>query len=49
VGREAMAAIIMLQHACEEERLTPELARLLGALLWRERRPEIGGCGGWGK
>jgi hypothetical protein len=37
VHREAMAALILFQHACEEERLTVELARRLAALLERER------------
>jgi tetratricopeptide (TPR) repeat protein len=37
VHREAMAALIMFQHACEEERLTVELARHLAAFLQRER------------
>jgi tetratricopeptide (TPR) repeat protein len=38
VHREAMAALLLFQHACEEERLTAELARQLAALLVRERR-----------
>lgn len=37
VHREAMAALILFQHACQEERLTVELARRLAALLERER------------
>ena len=37
VHREAMAALLLFQHACEEERLTVELARQLAALLERER------------
>jgi hypothetical protein len=38
VHREAMAALLLFQHACQEERLTVELARQLAALLVRERR-----------
>ncbi|MBV8202520.1 MAG: hypothetical protein JOZ15_18025 [Acidobacteria bacterium] len=43
VHREAMAALLLFQHACEEERLTVELARQLAALLERERprRPMV--------
>jgi tetratricopeptide (TPR) repeat protein len=37
VHREAMAALLLFQHACDEERLTVELARQLAALLERER------------
>jgi tetratricopeptide (TPR) repeat protein len=37
VHREAMAALLMFQHACEEERLTVELARHLATFLQRER------------
>jgi hypothetical protein len=37
VHREAMAALLLFQHACEEERLTVELARQLAAFLVRER------------
>jgi tetratricopeptide (TPR) repeat protein len=37
VHREAMAALLLFQHACEEERLTVELARQLSSLLERER------------
>jgi tetratricopeptide (TPR) repeat protein len=37
VHREAMAALLLFQHACQEERLTVELARQLAALLKRER------------
>jgi tetratricopeptide (TPR) repeat protein len=37
VHREAMAALLLFQHACEEERLTVELARQLASLLERER------------
>jgi tetratricopeptide (TPR) repeat protein len=37
VHREAMAALLLFQHACEEERLTVELARQLASLLARER------------
>lgn len=46
VHREAMAALLLFQHACEEERLTVELARQLAALLVRERhRPALTGHG----
>jgi tetratricopeptide (TPR) repeat protein len=38
VHREAMAALLLFQHACQEERLTVELARQLAALLERERQ-----------
>jgi tetratricopeptide (TPR) repeat protein len=38
VHREAMAALIMFQNACEEERLTVKLARHLAAFLQRERK-----------
>ncbi len=38
VHREAMAALIMFQNACEEERLTVELARHLARFLERERK-----------
>jgi tetratricopeptide (TPR) repeat protein len=38
VHREAMAALLLFQHACQEERLTVELARQLAALLQRERQ-----------
>lgn len=38
VHREAMAALIMFQNACEEERLTVTLARHLAAFLQRERK-----------
>jgi tetratricopeptide (TPR) repeat protein len=37
VHREAIAALLLFQHACQEERLTVELARQLAALLERER------------
>jgi tetratricopeptide (TPR) repeat protein len=37
VHREAMAALLLFQHACEDERLTVELARQLASLLARER------------
>jgi tetratricopeptide (TPR) repeat protein len=39
VHREAMAALLLFQHAAEEDRLTVELARHLGTFLARERRP----------
>jgi tetratricopeptide (TPR) repeat protein len=39
IHREAMAALLMFQGACEEERLTVELARQLADFLQRERRP----------
>jgi tetratricopeptide (TPR) repeat protein len=38
VSREAMAALLMFQHAAQEEKLTVELARQLAAFLKRERR-----------
>ncbi|HEX5760698.1 MAG TPA: hypothetical protein VF121_16035 [Thermoanaerobaculia bacterium] len=38
VHREAMAALLMFQHAAEEETLTLELARHLADFLKRERR-----------
>ncbi|HVT59801.1 MAG TPA: hypothetical protein VHR45_15545 [Thermoanaerobaculia bacterium] len=37
VHREALVALLMFQHACEEERLTAQLARHLAAFLRRER------------
>lgn len=42
VHREAMAALIMFQNACEQERLTVDLARHLATFLHRERtaRPD---------
>jgi tetratricopeptide (TPR) repeat protein len=38
VHREAIAALLMFQHAAEEERLTAQLAAQLAASLRRERR-----------
>jgi tetratricopeptide (TPR) repeat protein len=38
VHREAVAALILFQNACEEERLTAELARQIAAILQREQR-----------
>jgi tetratricopeptide (TPR) repeat protein len=38
VHREAILALLMFQRACEEERLTVDLARQLSAYLRRERR-----------
>jgi tetratricopeptide (TPR) repeat protein len=38
IHREAMACLIMFQGACEEERLTVDLARELAAILRREKR-----------
>jgi tetratricopeptide (TPR) repeat protein len=38
VRREALAALVLFQHACEEERLTVEMARHLAELVRRERR-----------
>ncbi len=38
VHREAIAALLMFQHAAEEERLTAQLAEQLAASLRRERR-----------
>jgi tetratricopeptide (TPR) repeat protein len=37
VHREAMAALLLFQHACQEERLTVELARQLSSMLEREK------------
>jgi hypothetical protein len=37
VHREALAALLLFQQACEEERLTFQLARQLAAFLKRER------------
>jgi tetratricopeptide (TPR) repeat protein len=37
VHREAMATLLLFQQACQEERLTVELARQLASLLERER------------
>jgi tetratricopeptide (TPR) repeat protein len=37
VHREAFAALLLFQHACQEERLTVELARQLASMLERER------------
>jgi tetratricopeptide (TPR) repeat protein len=42
VHREAIAALLMFQHAAEEERLTAQLAEQLAALLRRERRIPVG-------
>ncbi len=39
IHREAMAALLMFQGACEEERLTVQLARQLADFLQRERLP----------
>ena len=39
IHREAMAVLLMFQGACEEERLTVQLARQLADFLQRERRP----------
>ena len=41
VHREAMAALLLFQHACWEERLEPGLLVQLVALLERERRPSL--------
>ncbi len=41
VNREAIVALLMFQRACEEERLTVDLARQFSAYLRRERRPGI--------
>jgi tetratricopeptide (TPR) repeat protein len=38
VNREAIVALLMFQRACEEERLTVDLARQFSAYLRRERR-----------
>jgi hypothetical protein len=39
IHREAMAALLMFQGACEEERLTVQLVQQLADFLQRERRP----------
>jgi len=39
VHREAVAALIMFQKACEEERLTTQLAEKIAAMLKEARRP----------
>lgn len=39
VHREAVAALLLFQEACEKERMTVDLARQLAAILQRERRP----------
>lgn len=39
VHREAVAALIMFQKACEEERLTTQLAGKIAAMLKEARRP----------
>jgi tetratricopeptide (TPR) repeat protein len=41
VHREALAALLMFQHAAEEERLTVQLAENLAASLRRERRVPV--------
>jgi hypothetical protein len=38
IHREALAALLMFQGACEEERLTVQLARQLADFLQREHR-----------
>jgi len=38
VHREAVAALILFQNACEEERLTAELAGQIAAIVQREQR-----------
>lgn len=38
IHREAMAALVMFQKACEEERLTVQLASQIAGTLQRERR-----------
>jgi hypothetical protein len=35
IHRESLAVLLLFQRACEEERLTAELARQLGSLLRR--------------
>ncbi|HEX5717494.1 MAG TPA: hypothetical protein VF179_15150 [Thermoanaerobaculia bacterium] len=39
IHRESMAVLILFQRACEEERLTAELARQFASLLRREAKP----------
>ena len=41
VHREAIIALLLFQNACQEERLTVELASQLAALLDRERPPGL--------
>jgi tetratricopeptide (TPR) repeat protein len=41
VHRPQIYALLLVQHACEDQRLTPELARQLAAMLERERRPSL--------
>jgi tetratricopeptide (TPR) repeat protein len=38
IHREAVAALLLFQHACEEERASAELVRQVAAFLRRERR-----------
>jgi hypothetical protein len=38
IHREATAALLVFQHACEEERASTDLVRHLAAFLWREKR-----------
>jgi hypothetical protein len=38
IHREATAALLVFQHACEEERASADLVRHLAAFLWREKR-----------
>jgi hypothetical protein len=40
IYRESTAVLILFQHACEEERMTAELARELAGLLRRGRGSE---------
>lgn len=41
VHRESMAALIMFQKACEEERLTVEMAGQIAAILQRSQRSRV--------
>lgn len=47
VQREAMAALLLFQNACQEERLTVGLAIELAAVLHRERPPGTAARLGW--
>ena len=37
-NREALAALVLFREACQEERLTPQLASEIAKTLQRERR-----------
>ncbi len=46
VHREALVALFLFQRACEEERLTAEMARQLAQDLRRQRRTASDGVHG---